>query len=407
LRTRSVLKYVLGGTIGAQPAVGRHRRHPRHLHAGRLRARRDRLHAEEERGARDEHELRHLRPRLRRFLFVGFPLAFGGFSYPGYFGLDTPMNADPLIGSGDWPSSGRAGITSVTRPRRRCSASSSTWWPSWTPWPRSRPARWPSAGSGRASSSGASSAAPSTTRCSRLDLGRRLARQAGTPWASVSATSTSPAPASCTRSAAWPPSPVPSCSAPHRQVTAPTATCHPRPQHPDGHARLLHPAVRLVRLQRRLDLRRDRHPVRHRRHQHGHRRRVGAVVAMFWMTPSGPASPTRHDGQRHARRPRGHHRPCAFVDPWAAAVIGAIAAVLVIEFAFFSTARASTTRWAPSRCTASAALRRAVRRHLRQRQVRRRLEPVDDSEGPRDQGPLRRGSASSAPSCSAWSSSGP
>jgi Amt family ammonium transporter len=34
------------------------------------------------------------------FLFVGFPLAFGGFSYPGYFGLDTPMNGDglPLVG---------------------------------------------------------------------------------------------------------------------------------------------------------------------------------------------------------------------------------------------------------------------------------------------------------------------
>ena len=34
------------------------------------------------------------------FLFVGFPLAFGGFSYPGYFGLDVAMNGDglPLIG---------------------------------------------------------------------------------------------------------------------------------------------------------------------------------------------------------------------------------------------------------------------------------------------------------------------
>jgi Amt family ammonium transporter len=36
------------------------------------------------------------------FLFIGFPLAFGGFSYPGYFGLDAAMNADPLIGSGNW-----------------------------------------------------------------------------------------------------------------------------------------------------------------------------------------------------------------------------------------------------------------------------------------------------------------
>lgn len=35
------------------------------------------------------------------FLFVGFPLAFGGFSYSA-FGLDTAMNADPLVGSGNW-----------------------------------------------------------------------------------------------------------------------------------------------------------------------------------------------------------------------------------------------------------------------------------------------------------------
>ena len=36
------------------------------------------------------------------FLFVGFPLAFGGFSYPGYFGLDTSMSSGPLLGSGNW-----------------------------------------------------------------------------------------------------------------------------------------------------------------------------------------------------------------------------------------------------------------------------------------------------------------
>ena len=50
--------------------------------------------------------------------------------------------------------------------RRRSSASSSTWWRSWTPPPPSRPAPWPSGGSGRTSSSGASSAAASTTRSS-------------------------------------------------------------------------------------------------------------------------------------------------------------------------------------------------------------------------------------------------
>jgi ammonium transporter, Amt family len=35
------------------------------------------------------------------FFFVGFPLAFGGFSYS-LFGLNEPMNAEPLIGSGSW-----------------------------------------------------------------------------------------------------------------------------------------------------------------------------------------------------------------------------------------------------------------------------------------------------------------
>jgi Amt family ammonium transporter len=35
------------------------------------------------------------------FLFIGFPLAFGGFSYSA-FGLDVPMDAKPLLGSGNW-----------------------------------------------------------------------------------------------------------------------------------------------------------------------------------------------------------------------------------------------------------------------------------------------------------------
>jgi ammonium transporter, Amt family len=36
------------------------------------------------------------------FLFVGYSFAFGGYSYPGYFGYDAPLNAKPLIGSGNW-----------------------------------------------------------------------------------------------------------------------------------------------------------------------------------------------------------------------------------------------------------------------------------------------------------------
>ncbi|MEO7372042.1 MAG: ammonium transporter [Ilumatobacteraceae bacterium] len=35
------------------------------------------------------------------FLFLGFPLAFGGYSFSA-FGLTTPMDAKPLIGSGNW-----------------------------------------------------------------------------------------------------------------------------------------------------------------------------------------------------------------------------------------------------------------------------------------------------------------
>ena len=35
------------------------------------------------------------------FFFVGFPLAFGGFSYPGYFGMDAPVG-ESLIKIGDW-----------------------------------------------------------------------------------------------------------------------------------------------------------------------------------------------------------------------------------------------------------------------------------------------------------------
>lgn len=36
------------------------------------------------------------------FLLIGFPLAFGGYSYPGYFGLDASMSSGGLIGSGNW-----------------------------------------------------------------------------------------------------------------------------------------------------------------------------------------------------------------------------------------------------------------------------------------------------------------
>ena len=91
------------------------------------------------------------------FFFVGFPLAFGGFSYgtpadSWSFGLFEPIGRPPRRVAATGSSSGRAvGRSPVTGSRRRSSASSSTWSPSWTPSRRSRPARWPSAGSGAAS----------------------------------------------------------------------------------------------------------------------------------------------------------------------------------------------------------------------------------------------------------------
>jgi Amt family ammonium transporter len=36
------------------------------------------------------------------FFLIGFPLMFSNFSYAGYFGLDVPLSADRLIGFGDW-----------------------------------------------------------------------------------------------------------------------------------------------------------------------------------------------------------------------------------------------------------------------------------------------------------------
>jgi ammonium transporter, Amt family len=35
------------------------------------------------------------------FFLIGFPLMFGGFSYPGYFGFDAPIG-DALVGAGEW-----------------------------------------------------------------------------------------------------------------------------------------------------------------------------------------------------------------------------------------------------------------------------------------------------------------
>ena len=128
MRRKRALKYVIGGSVGAafmtlleggvafaqdadpvaalgqqpQPAVGRHRRHPRHLHAGRLRARRDRLLPGQARRPRREHELRHLRARLHRLLLRRLPAWRSAGSATAYFGLTGQVqspSADSLVGS--------------------------------------------------------------------------------------------------------------------------------------------------------------------------------------------------------------------------------------------------------------------------------------------------------------------
>ena len=84
-----------------QPAVGRDRRGARHLHAGGLRARRDRLLPGEARGARRVDELRDLRPRLRRLLPRRLHVHVRRLRRGRAIGYDQPIGS-ALIGSGNW-----------------------------------------------------------------------------------------------------------------------------------------------------------------------------------------------------------------------------------------------------------------------------------------------------------------
>ncbi len=155
-----------------EPALGRHRRGAGDLHAGGLRARRDRLLPERS-------TPRTSSRRTSRSSGSGSSPSsssasrcmFGGFSLPGMFGYRQARSATRCIGSGNWVFLWKGGwaltdLGGVAATARRWRRSSSTWSRSWTRRPRSRPGPWPSAGSGRRSSAGACSAARSTTRCS-------------------------------------------------------------------------------------------------------------------------------------------------------------------------------------------------------------------------------------------------
>ena len=129
-----------------------------------------------------------------------------------------------------------------------------------------------------------------------LGLGRRLAGAARlSRWASATARSTTPAPASSTcRAARWRSITAYPDRAAHRQVRqGRQGQPDPAAPHPDGAARHVHPGLRLVRLQRRQLAGRHRRPHRHRRGQHHARRHVGDASAACSTCGSSTASPTR------------------------------------------------------------------------------------------------------------------
>ncbi len=216
--------------------MGRHRRRAGHLHAGRLRPRRDRLLPGQARRARRVDELRHLRPRLRRLLPRRLRRSCSAASATrcrATTSATTPPSAARSSAAATGCSCGRAASPCPARPsrrRRRAVLGFFLYMVAFMDTDGHDPDR----GDGRALEvEGVRRLGPVLRRhllpaVRRVDLGRRLARQdLGHAWASAPATSTSPVPASCTRSAASPASPVPSCSAPASASSARTASRTP------------------------------------------------------------------------------------------------------------------------------------------------------------------------------------
>ena len=92
---------------------------------------------------------------------------------------------------------------------------------------------------------------------------------------------------------------------PNRQVRTRRQAAHPgSAQHPDGPAGNVHPAVRLVRVQRRVDVRGDRPPLHRGGGEHRDRGRVRCDDCDVLLHEAHGQARPRHDGQRHARRSR-------------------------------------------------------------------------------------------------------
>ena len=109
----------------------------------------------------------------------------------------------------------------------------------------------------------------------------------------------------------------------------------------------------------------------------------GAVVAMFWITRrTGKPDPGMMANGMLAGLV-AITAPCAFVQPWAAAVIGTIAGVVVIEAVFFVERKLKVDD--PVGAIAvhgvNGTLGVLCVGIFRQRQVRRRLEPHHEGRG--------------------------